>query len=92
MRFQRVNLIESATESSDSDNLNDDTLKLMESSNPFAKLSALYKVKNIMNFYGQAKLGQADKNLIRGIFIRKIKDFKEDYVEKFRRKSLTLRM
>lgn len=45
----------------------------------------------MMSYEGQ-KLRSIDKNLLRGLYVRKIKDFKEDMHEKFGNKSLYARL
>lgn len=45
-----------------------------------------------MNSYVGQKLRTIDKNLLKGIYIRKLKDFKEDYVTNFGSKSLFARL
>ena len=40
------------------------------------------KLKKMMMSFANEKLQRIDRNLIRGIYMRKIKDFKEDLNEK----------
>jgi len=50
----------------------------MESKNPMIKLVIFGKLKKMINSYKNQKLGDIDKRLLRGLFIRKLKDFDED--------------
>lgn len=53
LRFQRKNLIESQSSSSDSDDNKYDTLKLMENRNPMLRLIVYGKLKKMMmSYYG----------------------------------------
>lgn len=92
LRFQRKNLIESSSSTSDSDNNRNDPLKLMENNNPMLRLIAYGKLKHMMMSYSDQKLKSIDKNLLKGIYTRKLKDFKEDYVTNFGNKSLFARL
>ena len=79
LKFQRKNLIETSSSSEDSDNNSRFyTSKLMESKNPMIKLVIFGKLKKMINSYKNQKLGDIDKRLLRGLFIRKLKDFDED--------------
>ncbi len=48
LKFQRRNLIELASSSSDSDHHNHDTLKLLNGKNNFLKLGQIVKINNIL--------------------------------------------
>jgi hypothetical protein len=74
-------LIETTDSSVDSDENKYDTLKLMVNSNPLIRLVIYGKLKRMMLSYVGDKVRTVDKNLIRGIFLRKIYDFDEDYKE-----------
>jgi hypothetical protein len=50
----------------------------MEHSNPYRRLAGYGKLKRIINSYQDSQITGKDRNLIRGIFVKKIKDFKED--------------
>lgn len=92
LRFQRTNVVETDSSSSDSDDNQADTLKLMENRNPMLRLIVYGKLKRMMMSYANQKLHTIDRNLIRGIYLRKIKDFKEDQQEKNVNKSLFTRL
>lgn len=68
LRFQRQNLIETDTSSSDSDHNNFDTLTLMESENPLVKLLIFAKIKKMIHAFENVKIKSLDRLLIRGIF------------------------
>ena len=78
LRFQRKNLVETQSSSSDSDDNKNDTLKQMENNNPMIRLIVYGKLKKMIMSYAEQKLHSIDRNLIRGIYLRKIKDFQED--------------
>jgi hypothetical protein len=92
LRFQRGNLIESETSSSDSEGNEYETLKLMESKNPVIRLAVFGKMKKMIESFGGATLKSDEKNLIRGVFVRKIKDYKEDAIAKNKDLSLMDRL
>ena len=48
LKFQRRNLIELASSSSDSDHHNHETLKLLNAKNNFLKLGQIVKINNIL--------------------------------------------
>lgn len=48
LKFQRKNMIELVSSSSDSDNLTYDTVKLLNSENNFVKLGQIVKVNKIL--------------------------------------------
>ncbi len=78
LKFQRQNLIETSSSSSDSDDNNYDSLRLMENPNPLIKLVMFGKLKKMIKGFTGKTLEPLERNLIRGLFIRKIKDFAED--------------
>jgi len=51
----------------------------MENQNPMIRLMIYGKIKRMMTKYEGQRLKTQDKNLMRGIFKKKIKDFDEDY-------------
>lgn len=64
----------------------------MESKNPMVRLTVYGKVKRMMNEFQNAKLTDTDRNLMRGIFVRKLKDFQEDYRDRMENKTLLMRL
>ena len=79
LKFQRRNLIESSASECDSDNNNYCSLKMMESRNPMVRLVIFGKLKRMMKSYERVKLKTIDRRLLRGLFIRNLKDFDEEY-------------
>jgi hypothetical protein len=69
------NLIETSSGSSDSDDNMYDELNLMEDSNPLIKLVMFGKIKKMILQFEGKELAYHEKNMMRGLFIRKLKDF-----------------
>lgn len=67
-------------------------MKLMENKNPMVKLMIYGKLKRMMNSYIGQELKPEDKNLIRGVFAKKIKDFDENYHDANENKTLFSRL
>ncbi|CDW89822.1 UNKNOWN [Stylonychia lemnae] len=61
LRFQRQNLLETSSDSSDSDDNNLDTLRLMEHSNPMVRLVTYGKLKKMMQSFEGRKLQQLER-------------------------------
>jgi hypothetical protein len=73
-----MNLIESSDTSPDSDDQNFDPVRLMENKNPLVRLVTYGRVKKMMNeFTHQPHLDNLEKNMMRGMFKRQLKDFDE---------------
>lgn len=64
----------------------------MESRNPLIKFVIYGKLKRIMMSYLGDKTRNVDKNLMRGIFLRKINDFDEEVKEILENKTLLTRL
>jgi hypothetical protein len=77
LRFQRQNLVETSSSSSDSDNNAYDPVRLMENSNPLVRLVTYGKVKKMMKQFRSRDIDPLERNLMRGMFRRKLKDFAE---------------
>ncbi|CDW87303.1 UNKNOWN [Stylonychia lemnae] len=88
LRFQRQSLIETSSDSSDSDDNHLDPLRLIESPNPIIRLVTLGKLKRMMKSLRGKKIQKIERNLLRGVFQRKIKDYEED--QRQRNKQMTL--
>ncbi|TNV84542.1 hypothetical protein FGO68_gene6627 [Halteria grandinella] len=71
LKFQRKNVIETTSSSSDSDHQNYDTVKLLNSKQGLVKLQQIVKIKKILEQYRDISLEPVDKNLFKGIFRRK---------------------
>jgi hypothetical protein len=82
LKFQRKNLIELESSSSDSDHYTFDTVKLMNSDNNFVKLGQIVKINKALKQFKGKKLETTDRNLIKGIFKRRPhKPYIEDELE-----------
>ena len=81
LRFQRQNLVETSSSSSDSDDNNYDPVRLMENKNPMVRLITYGKVKKMMMQFQNSNIDYLEKNMMRGMFRRKLKDFAEQQKE-----------
>ena len=81
LRFQRQNLVETSSSSSDSDNNAYDPVRLMENDNPLVRLVTYGKVKKMMKQFQSRDIDPLERNLMRGMFRRKLKDFAEHQIE-----------
>ena len=77
LRFQRQNLVETSSSSSDSDDNNYDPVRLMENHNPMVRLITYGKVKKMMMQFQNKHIDPLEGNIMRGMFRRKLKDFAE---------------
>eukprot|EP00347_Sterkiella_histriomuscorum_P002468 403368032 len=75
LKFQRFNLIETSSSSSDSDDNKMETLSLMENKNPLIRLVMYGKLKKMLNQIKGKKLQPIEMNLIRGVFQRRLRDY-----------------
>jgi hypothetical protein len=77
LRFQRKNLVETSTSSQDSDPPSKyDTIRLMDSKNPLIRLSIFGRLKKMIMTYKEAEeLGETDRRLLRGLYLKRLKDF-----------------
>lgn len=64
----------------------------MESKNPLVKLVTFGKIKRMITSYTGHKLKTIDQRLLRGLFMKKLKDFDEDYRSTMESKSLFERL
>jgi hypothetical protein len=71
LKFQRKNMIELVSSSSDSDNYTYDTVKLLNSDNNFVKLGQIVKINKVLRQFKEKELDNTDKNLIKGLFKRR---------------------
>ena len=92
--FQRKNLIETSSSSCDTDDANNPMHlpSQMEARNPQVRLAVFSKIKRMIESYKGHKVKNIDRRLLRGLFLRNLKEFDEDYKEKQRRKSLLSRL
>jgi len=70
-------LVETSSSSSDSDDNNYDPVRLMENHNPMVRLITYGKVKKMMMQFQNKNIDYLEKNMMRGMFRRKLKDFAE---------------
>ena len=64
----------------------------MNNDNPYIRLIIFGKIKKMMMSYVDSKLKNLDRNLIRGIYLRHLKDFEENQKEKMENKTLYQRL
>jgi hypothetical protein len=60
----------------------------MENKNPLIRLAIFGRIKRMVSTYREHRLRTFDRRLIRGLFLRNLKDFDEDYYEMLANKSL----
>ena len=79
--FQRKNLIETSSSSCDTDDANNPMHlpSQMEARNPQVRLAVFSKIKRMIGSYSGQKVKNIDRRLLRGLFLRNLKDFNEDY-------------
>jgi hypothetical protein len=83
LRFQRRNIIESSSSSGDSDTNNKfDQMNLMENRNPMVRLVFFGKLKKMIQGYKSHRLNMIDKKLLRGLFVKNIREFDENLRDK----------
>ena len=75
------NLVETSSASSDSDDNKLEELKLMQNSNPLVKLVMYGKIKKMILQFKDQNLTSLERNMMRGLFLRKLKDFQEDTIK-----------
>lgn len=56
-------------------------MRLMENSNPLVRLVTYGKVKKMMKQFQSRDIDHLERNLMRGMFRRKLKDFAEQQIE-----------
>ena len=56
-------------------------MRLMESNNPMVRLITYGKVKKMVTQFEDNKLDTMEKNMLRGMYQRKLKDFAEEQRE-----------
>lgn len=71
LKFQRKNVIETTSSSSDSDHHSYDTFKLLNSKKGLVKLQQIVKINRVLEQFKDRPLEVVDKNLIKGIFRRR---------------------
>jgi hypothetical protein len=64
----------------------------MESKNPLVRLVTFGKIKRMITSYTGHKLKTIDQRLLRGLFIKKLRDFDEEFLNNMGQKSLLERI
>lgn len=77
LRFQRQNLVETSSSSSDSDDNLFDPVRLMENNNALVRLVTYGKVKKMMKEFNEKEIDHLERNMMRGMFRKRLKDFAE---------------
>jgi hypothetical protein len=86
-------LIETSSSSENSDsNAKFDFPALMDNKDPKVRLSVYAKLKRMMNTLKGSKLKAIDRRLLRGLFLRRLNDFDEDFKEIIQNRSLLSRI
>ena len=67
-------------------------MNMMESKNPTIRLSVFGKIKKVMNSYKDQKLTEIDKRVLRGLFVKNLKEFDEDHRERMSKVPLLDRL
>ena len=70
-------MVETSSSSSDSDNNEYDAVRLMENKNPLVRLVTYGNIKKMMKDFKGQDIDQLERNMMRGMFKRKLKDFAE---------------
>jgi hypothetical protein len=55
-----------------------DTIKLMDSKNPLIRLSIFGRLKKMLATYSRKKIGNLDRRILRGLYLRNLNDFDEE--------------
>jgi hypothetical protein len=88
-RFQRRYLVDTSSSSEESEYESKlDIVRSMDSSDPYKRLGTFGKLKQIVNSYKDHNLDSTDKRILRGLYIKKLKDFDEHQLQIRRRKML----
>lgn len=82
LRFQRRNLVETSSSSSESDsNTKFNTVRLMDNKNPLIRLSIFGRLKKMINMYKDEELELIDRRLLIGLYQKKLKDYDEERID-----------
>ena len=86
-------MIESSSSSGDSDSHNlFDQMNMMESKNPMVRLVVFSKMKKVIGTFKDQKLNDTDRRALRGLFIKRLKDFDEQHRERSKKRPLLDRL
>jgi hypothetical protein len=53
-------------------------VKMMDNKNPLIRLSVFGRIKRMLNTYKKEDMDIIDKRLVRGLYLRNLKDFDEN--------------
>jgi hypothetical protein len=67
-------------------------MNMMESKNPAIRLSVYGKIKKVMNSYKELELTEIDRRVLRGLFVKNLKEFDEDHRERMSKLPLLDRL
>lgn len=67
-------------------------MNMMESKNATVRLSVYGKIKKVMNSYKDLKMTEIDKRVLRGLFVKNLKEFDEDHRERMSKLPLIERL
>jgi hypothetical protein len=67
-------------------------MNMMESKNPAIRLSVYGKIKKVMNSYKELELTEIDRRVLRGLFVKNLKEFDEDHRERMSKLPLLERL
>ena len=81
----------SSSEESDYEAKND-TVRLMDSSNPLIRLATFSKLKKVVTSYKDDELDTTDRRILRGLFRKNLKDFDEKHEQSWKKLALQTRM
>ena len=72
-------MVETSSSSEESDlEAKRDTVRLMDSNNPLIRLGIYGKIKRMIGTYKNDPLDTTDRRIMRGLYIKRLKDFDED--------------
>jgi hypothetical protein len=93
LRFQRKYLVETSSSSEESDyEAKNDTVRLMDSSNPLIRLATFSKLKKVVTSYKDDELDTTDRRILRGLFRKNLKDFDEKHEPNLNKLALQSRI
>ena len=69
-----------------------DMVNMMESRNPMVRLAVFGRIKRVIMSMRERRITAIDRKVVRGLFIKNLKDFDEDFREKMRKKTLLQRI
>ena len=79
LKFQRRNFIETSSESEDSEDQSSlNVVKMMDNKNPLIRLSVFGRMKRMLNTYKKEEMDIIDRRLVRGLYLRNLRDFDEN--------------